>query len=339
MGMSSAAAILSPRASNFGTCPACTSADWRTLGRTTGAKYSVRECRKCRLIFSDPMLAADSAWYSSSWLYNLRESHTRVAGREQSIPWNFLQALRELRDVKAGKLLDVGCAEGHFLYLAKKAGYDVTGIDFNSVSLEIARKLVGVSTIFQSSVEELANWLPPAAFDVVTIFEVLEHTANPYQVLQCIHGLLKPGGKLFLSVPGNRRWPRLFHPEIDTPPHHLTLWSENALAELFSRAGFRSIRIQKSPLQAEDLGFHLKLGLYGLVRKFRACRVGGLEKTRSHRPEEPAAAPAGKHSEFIRKCAIAGLTPLCRALALHPSAGGFTLFAHCEKINHARPNN
>jgi SAM-dependent methyltransferase len=331
MGMSSAAAIVSPRTSKIVTCPACVSMDWRTLRCTADSKYSVCECRNCRLIFSDPMLAADSAWYSSSWLYNLRESHTRAAGRDHAIPWNFLQALRELRDAHGGKLLDVGCAEGHFLYLAKKAGYEVTGIDFDFVSLEIARKLVGVSTLFESSIEELANRLPGAAFDVVTIFEVLEHTANPYQVLRCIHGLLEPGGKLLLSVPGSRRWPRLFHPEVDTPPHHLTLWSENALEELFDRAGFRIIRIQRSPLQADDLGFHLKLGLYGLIRKFQGSNASGREKIREPRPAAPETAPTRKRSGFMRQCAIAGLTPVCRAMALHPSAGGFTLFAHCKK--------
>lgn len=323
--------MVSPQAGTIAVCPACTSPRWRITGWTNDRRYSVRECQECHLLFSDPMMAADSTWYSSSWLYDLRESHTRVADKDQEVPWNFSQALGELPIAAKGKLLDVGCAEGHFLYLAQKAGCDVTGIDFNPVSLALARKLVGGSAVFQSSVEELAVRLPEAVFDFVTMFEVLEHTANPCQVVQSIHGLLKPGGKLLLSVPGSRRWPRLFHPEIDTPPHHLTLWSEEALKELFDRTGFRLIRIQKSPLQAEDLGFHLKLSLYGLLRRHRWFGIEGERKSKDGRAAKSETTSASRLSTILRKLAIAGLTPICRTLAMNPKAGGFTLFAHCEK--------
>jgi 2-polyprenyl-3-methyl-5-hydroxy-6-metoxy-1,4-benzoquinol methylase len=312
-------------------CPACGSAECVDAGATRVPGYRVRRCADCQLVFSDPMKSADSAWYASSWIYGLRESSNAHAGSEGRPPWNFAQALAVLRGAAGNKLLDVGCAEGYFLKLAQKSGCEVTGLDFNPVSVEIARRVLGASTVYQYSVEELGERFPGKQFDVVTVFEVLEHMANPYQTVCSINKLLKAGGTLLLSVPGNRRWPSLFHPEVDAPPHHLTLWTEEALRGLLERAGFRVHQVRAKPLGAEDLGIHLKWRLYQLVASFRARHRCGASANK----EIPIIAHAGngraRPSGIFRELGMLALTPVCWALRLNPEAGGFTLFAHCEK--------
>jgi SAM-dependent methyltransferase len=125
------ATVASPIHKKIVACPACESVDWQRMAGAPHPGYAICQCQNCRVVFSDPMVAADAAWYSESWLYGLRESHTGVAGGEYEVPWNFAQALREMQTAPRGTLLDVGCAEGYFLYLAQKAGYQVTGLDFN----------------------------------------------------------------------------------------------------------------------------------------------------------------------------------------------------------------
>lgn len=285
------------------------------------------------------MIAADSNWYSSSWLYEARNAHTRIASDRSSVPWNFARALAGLKASPGAELLDVGCAEGHFLHLARKAGFQVTGLDFNPDGLEIARRVFGISSVYQYSVEELGGRFPGRLFDAITIFEVLEHTADPLHTIVSVNRLLKPGGQLFVSVPGARRWPRLFHPEVDTPPHHLTLWTEEALRRLLERAGFRVHAIEAKPLAGEDLGMHLKWRLVKLLRggasakalnaqtNGRSFHPNGGEKTK----EDHAGKPGAAQSDLMRRAAMAGLAPLCGVLRLHPRAGGFTLLASCEK--------
>jgi SAM-dependent methyltransferase len=229
-------------------------------------------------------------------------------------------------------LLDVGCAEGHFLHLAEKAGYEVTGLDFNPVSIEIARKLLGVSTVYQYSVEELGDRFPGTRFDVVTIFEVLEHTADPYQTVHSVKKLLKPGGQVFLSVPGNRRWPRFFHPEVDAPPHHLTLWSEEALVRLLERAGLRVHGVESKPLCVEDLGIHMKWRLHVAIRKFRPKHSRSATMDENNVVAGLQGGHETRYAGMGRELARLGLSPICRALRLNPKAGGFTLFAHCQKV-------
>jgi SAM-dependent methyltransferase len=331
--MSPEAEIVASQIRQIVSCPACECADWQRIGSTEQQSgYSICQCQNCHLIFSDPMVAANSAWYASSWLYGLRESHSGVAGGEYNVPWNFSQALGELQTAARGRLLDVGCAEGYFLYLAQKMGYEVTGLDFNPVSLEIARKLLGVSSVYQNSVEELGDRFPGTLFDVVTIFEVLEHTADPFQTVLSINRLMKSGGKLFISVPGSRRWPGFFHPEVDAPPHHLTLWTEEALKKLLERAGFRVLAVRTKPLQAEDLGFHLKLGLQGIFRRLQNRNGGGVRREQGSSSPARQAKLGKRRLETSRKIAKAVLQPFCWALRLNPKAGGFTLFVHCEKV-------
>jgi len=325
------ATVASPIHKKIVACPACESVDWQRMAGAPHPGYAICQCQNCRVVFSDPMVAADAAWYSESWLYGLRESHTGVAGGEYEVPWNFAQALREMQTAPRGTLLDVGCAEGYFLYLAQKAGYQVTGLDFNPASLAIARELLGGSPVHQYSVEELSDRFPGTQFDVVTIFEVLEHTANPYQTIRSIHKLLMPGGKLFLSVPGSERWPRFFHPEVDSPPHHLTLWTEEALRKLLRRSGFHVLDVRAKPLQAEDLGFHLRLGLQGMIRKVRNLNGGRILREQGRSSSARQTDLGKRRLESTRKLAKAGLQPFCWTLRLHPRAGGFTLFASCEK--------
>ena len=313
-------------------CPACGASEYLDAGASGAIGYRICRCHDCELTFSMPMVAADSDWYRSSWLYGLRESHSGVAGGEYEVPWNFSQALSELRTTSRGRLLDVGCAEGCFLYLAQKAGCEVSGLDFNPASLEIARKLLGVSTVYQHSVEELGERFPGALFDVVTIFEVLEHIADPYQTVYSINKLLKPGGKLFISVPGSRRWPMFFHPEVDAPPHHLTLWTEEALKKILERAGFRVLSVRAKPLQAEDLGYHLRLMLHGIFHRFRKQNGGSIRQEQGNSSSVRKIDLEKRRLETSRKLVKAGLQPFCWMLRLNPKAGGFTLFAHCEKV-------
>ena len=311
-------------------CPACESVEGVESRPNQGDGYRVRQCAGCALVYSDPMRSADANWYSSSWLYGLRESHRGRASGDSDVPWNFAQGLAELRAAARGRLLDVGCGEGYFLHLAQQAGYEVTGLDFNPVSVAIAQERLGVATVHRSSVEEVGDRFSGTQFDVVTIFEVLEHTADPYQTLRCIYGLLKQGGKLLLSVPGSRRWPPLFDPESDAPPHHLTLWTEEALRRLLGRAGFRVHEVRTKPLVVQDLGLHLKWLWHRMMRRRRDNR-----ESRPARQEIPPGAPRGalgfRPSDRVRKLGTVGLAPLCWALRRNPRAGGFTLFALGEK--------
>ncbi len=104
----------------------------------------------------------------------------------------------------AGKrVLDVGCGGGILSEAMAARGAEVTGIDMGEAPLEVARLHLlesGLEVDYrQMPAEELAA-AEPAAFDVVTCMEMLEHVPDPASVIRACHDLVKPGGRVFFST-------------------------------------------------------------------------------------------------------------------------------------------
>jgi 2-polyprenyl-3-methyl-5-hydroxy-6-metoxy-1,4-benzoquinol methylase len=318
-------------------CPACESIEAILVGTHLSGTFKTYECKACALRFSDPMAPGDAAWYASSKVYELRRLWLRAVDPRNALSWpmywHFRQVLSVLRTLpleSRPKLLDVGCGEGQFLYLAKQIGFEVTGVDFNSLSLEAARRVFGITSLYQSSLEDFAADPSRELYDVITMLEVLEHTANPFRTVRTVVKLLKPGGLLLVSVPGHERWPLWFDPDTDRPPHHLTLWTERSLSRILERGGLKVASVRRKRLDAGDLGCHakskFKLILLRLLSR-NGCVAPENRESLSGNSETVARIPLG----LVRLCAWIGLTPLCWVLKLNPRAGGFTLFAHSRK--------
>jgi 2-polyprenyl-3-methyl-5-hydroxy-6-metoxy-1,4-benzoquinol methylase len=108
--------------------------------------------------------------------------------------------VREVRLHKEnGKLLELGCAEGNFLLEARKH-FTVTGCDISRYAIHKAKQLVG-STVHVMDVEK--EPLPKKHYDIIAVFNLLEHLKNPQHAVRAIYTTLKNGGVLVGSVPNN----------------------------------------------------------------------------------------------------------------------------------------
>jgi SAM-dependent methyltransferase len=139
----------------------------------------------------------------------------------------------------AGALLDVGCATGVFLDGMRAEGWRVQGVEPSEHAARYARDRFGLD-VYQGSLE--AAGFPPASFDVVTLWDVLEHVFSPTATLREIARILKPNGSLVFSVPDldcvearvfGRYWAGL------DMPRHLNLFTHKVLTRLLAEAGFR----------------------------------------------------------------------------------------------------
>jgi len=137
-----------------------------------------------------------------------------------------------------GRLLDVGCSTGLFLHEMTQAGWQVAGIEPIASAAEYARCRFGLS-VFQGMLGEASY--EPASFDVVTFWDVLEHTFSPVDELAHAARLLRPGGLLIANVPNwdspdrwlfGRYWLGL------DPPRHLYVFTRRTLTALLAKAGF-----------------------------------------------------------------------------------------------------
>lgn len=153
------------------------------------------------------------------------------------------------RFISSGKVLDVGCATGEFLLVAKKFGYSGEGLELSRWSSEIARKR-GIR-IYRERLKSLADRYPDK-YDVITMFGVIEHFENPVEEMCHIRTLLKPGGMLVIWT-GN----------IDSIPskilrknwwywqgQHIQYFSHKSLNLLAKNSGFEHITTKTYPFVA-----------------------------------------------------------------------------------------
>ena len=144
-------------------------------------------------------------------------------------------------------LLDVGCGSGEFAGLvAQHRNAEIWGVEINSEAAAKAgpcfhRILIG-------DVAELKNELPTAYFDCIVFNDVLEHLANPYQMLANVKSLLRPGGCIVGSLPNMRYFPVLkaLVREKDfryadygvMDRTHLRFFTRKSIARMFEEQGF-----------------------------------------------------------------------------------------------------
>ncbi len=181
-----------------------------------------------------------------------------------------LEQIDKLQRGKKGKLLDIGCAFGHFLEIAKNGGWDVVGLDISSYA---------VKKIAKKGIKAIASELSKAKFssgyfDVVTIFQTIEHDPDPVSLLGEIYRVLKPGGKLLLTTPDQkgvlpkflgRKW-HGWNVEA-----HLYWFDKKSLKFVLKKTGFKKIKIEKDiPIWSSlvDISEALKVRYPGAVTKF-----------------------------------------------------------------------
>ena len=115
-----------------------------------------------------------------------------------------LQWIDELVPLSGLRVLDVGCGGGILADSMARKGADVLGIDLGAKALKVAQlhaleaKTAGVQ-YREISAEALALE-QPAAFDVVTCMEMLEHVPDPFSIVKACAELVKPGGHVFFST-------------------------------------------------------------------------------------------------------------------------------------------
>jgi 2-polyprenyl-3-methyl-5-hydroxy-6-metoxy-1,4-benzoquinol methylase len=152
------------------------------------------------------------------------------------------------RYAKAGKLLDVGCSTGLFLNRANQAGFACSGVEFSRQSAEYARASFGLEVLHG---DIAAAQDRTGTYDIVTMFDVIEHVPDPSRDIRAISDLLKPDGLFILSTPNiDGLFPRLSYPFAKLldywphpePPHHLYQFSVKTMAAMLERNGFQPVQ-------------------------------------------------------------------------------------------------
>lgn len=114
--------------------------------------------------------------------------------------------LAMLGELRPSRILDLGCSGGLFAERARAVGHHVTGVDYIEIPGVRERTDHFLVVDLEAGLPEEVG----GGYDVVVAGDVIEHLTRPMDVLKSIHGVLRPGGELLLSVPNFGHWyPRL----------------------------------------------------------------------------------------------------------------------------------
>lgn len=233
-------------------CDNCKSKNIRILYKLKD--YDIVQCKNCGLRFSYPpqkhnyekqYFTKEHRGYFSSCKEGYNEKDAKIK--------NFKQGLEEIQKFsKKEKILDVGCATGVFLDLCKKEGWDCYGTDISKYVTEYAKKKFGIKT----KTGELINLkYKEDFFDVVSMWDFIEHVSNPCEILKEAKKILKKNGLLFISTINEESLMNIFADFIYKislglvkkpvallhPEQHLTHFSKGVLIKILKKMDFEII--------------------------------------------------------------------------------------------------
>jgi len=221
------------------TCPICEND--KTFLFTNKKGFNLYKCIECKMLFLFPVPKSADV-YDDSYFSGAEKGFGYVdydIDKEPMIPVfnKYLDIINSLGK-KKDRLLDIGAATGFFMNIAKKRGFEVHGVELSDFAAKQGREK-GLDIV---SGDLFTKKFSENSFDVVTMFDVLEHVGDPKTILEEVRRILNQGGLLVLSTPDAQSlWARLWggNWQLIIPPEHIHYFSQKNLADYLSKSGFK----------------------------------------------------------------------------------------------------
>lgn len=230
-----------------------------TFSPDHGRTFRIVRCARCAHTFASPVPADIARNYVDTV-----DREYLLHGRSRRLAavacLNVIQ-----KYAPGGRLLDVGCATGDFLACAATAGYAAEGLEISRWAAQAAREQG--ATVHEEFLDSFAS-KRENQYDVVTLWGVIEHFANPAREVTHIGRLVKPGGIVALWTGGidsvtsrvfGRKW---WHWQ----GQHIQYFSHDSLRRLFEAKGFKHIRTYHYPFAMTYETLSNSLRRYPLMR-------------------------------------------------------------------------
>lgn len=227
-------------------CPVC---GGPAAPRLRKAGVEILFCGDCGVGFWQPGAGFDAASLYGARYFEGRDlgpGYDDYAALEFTLRHNFARRLRALGAPPAGaRLLDLGPAFGYAVGEARRLGWWATGLELSRAAAARAASAAGAGGIAVGDAQRAP--FASASFDAVTLWDVLEHLADPHAAVAEVARLLRPGGRMALSTGdvgslvarlSRARW------HLFTIPEHLFFYSREGLRRLLAAHGLRVERMR-----------------------------------------------------------------------------------------------
>lgn len=298
-------------------CPLCDSTGPFTLPSSPPG-FQLHDCSRCGMVFLDPLPGEDelSLYYNKNYYGEGRKkffSPIETAVRQLTImKWRRLQPYVQ----RGQKMLDIGCGRGTMVNLAREAGVEAYGVE-RDFPHGTPNPFIHYKDLFECA-------FPDGNFQLVILWHVLEHLAEPKKSLAEIHRIIAPGGYLSLAVPNyggaqaessGKHW---FHLDI---PRHFWQFRPATLRQMIEQQGFRVVGTST---------YSFEYDWFGTIQSWLNSGIGD-ENTlfEALKGERPLLQPAALKSLALGS--LLALPALAKALLDAARGRGGTLFLLLQK--------
>jgi 2-polyprenyl-3-methyl-5-hydroxy-6-metoxy-1,4-benzoquinol methylase len=219
-------------------CPLCARPHpARRIAVQFGMQASVAECRDCRIAYQTPRPAIEASMAYMDMRWRSNDAYVADADGQRARARRYLDVVASL-GVPGRRLLDFGAGVGTFVQAARDDGWDASGVERSTSAIERARR--------ERSIELHADLSAVGDdFDVVTMWDVIEHLRDPQGTVEALRAHLRPGGWVIVETGNWESFGRLATADawglylFD----HQYYFSPCSLEETLARAGLRDFRV------------------------------------------------------------------------------------------------
>jgi 2-polyprenyl-3-methyl-5-hydroxy-6-metoxy-1,4-benzoquinol methylase len=212
-----------------------------------GNECVILRCDECGFGFGHPFVAGDEEFYGI-----LHEQKGYPSWR-----WDYDVAVSEaIEKYQGGKVLDIGAGVGMFLR-GLNDNWDLYAVEGSELT---RRQLEAANIKVFRNLEEAAQQ-QAGTFQVITLFQVLEHIAEFEFVLKQCQELLAPGGQVVVTVPDGDAMIRQERVTgcADMPPNHVGKWTPQSLTLALGKAGFKASAAIPEPASLKNVKANLHM--------------------------------------------------------------------------------
>lgn len=209
------------------------------------AEWQIVKCENCGLCYTNPRPTIETLpnFYNEEYFKDKRfnSGYYNPDGSVKPDQVDYFPRIGPIESflTKRTSLLELGAARGGFLKVMRDRGWDVDGIEISPEAALLGKKLYNI-LLFNGILEEYKS---NKAYDVVCMYQTLEHVYNPAYVIRRSYELLNKNGLLVIEVPNIESADMWFNKERKhltyDLPRHLTHFTPTILSTYLESTGFK----------------------------------------------------------------------------------------------------
>jgi len=225
-------------------CPVCGNINPDNYSlRFERTDFNVVECKDCEFVFIPQYYRKDipyEDYRDEDVLKSVRNGNNYIKYRRHRLRIKLIKKF-----VKTGKLYDIGVGWGHFLHTAQRMGFETEGVEISELMHHYATEDLKLKVAHDNFYQ---LQLPEKKWDVVTMWDVLEHLDEPELAVKKAHSIIKDGGYFVIQVPQidskvavkqKEKWSMM---SIE----HVNYFSKRTIKKLLEDNGFEVVKYKSS---------------------------------------------------------------------------------------------